>query len=117
MKSEDRIVELMAEYLRKSDQLLDRMEHTDKHTEQTNRNIDMMSRAMAVNDIKFNVMNEKFNEEIKQLRQDHNSLREDQNKMREEQGVIFNKSNDDIKQLLKELISLSKRVAVVEEKH
>ncbi len=95
MKSEERIAELMAEYLRKSDQLLDRMENTDKHTEQTNRNIDMMSRAMAENDVKFNVVSQ----EIKQLR-------EYQNKMREEQGV-----------LLKELVPLSKRVGVVEEKH
>jgi hypothetical protein len=106
MKSEERITELIAEYIRKSDQLLDRMEQTDKQTEQTNKNIDIMSRAMAANDIKFNVVSQ----EIKQLR-------EDQNKMREEQGVMFNKSNDDIKQLLKELVSLSKRVAVVEEKH
>jgi aspartokinase len=99
MKSEERIVELMAEYLRKSDQLLDRMDHTDKHTEQTNRNIDMMSRAMAENDVKFNAMNEKFNEEVKQLHKEHNRLRE-------EQGVM-----------LKELVSLSKRIGVVEEKH
>jgi uncharacterized protein YPO0396 len=106
MKSEERIAELIAEYLRKSDQLLDRMDHTD-------RSVDVMSGAIAANDIKFNAMNEKFNamnekfnEEIKQLRKDHNRLSEDQNKMREEQGVM-----------LKELVSLSKRVGVVEEKH
>ncbi|MFM9840170.1 MAG: hypothetical protein ACKVOQ_18030 [Cyclobacteriaceae bacterium] len=88
MKSEERITELIAEYIRKSDQLLDRMEQTDKQTEQTNKNVDIMSRAMAANDIKFNVVSQ----EIKQLRED--------------QGIM-----------LKELISVSKRVAVVEEKH
>ena len=99
MKSEERIAELLAEYLKKADQLLDRMEHTEKNAEQTNRNVDMMSRAVAEHSIKFNVVSD----QIKQLRED--------------QGIMFNKSNEDIKLLLKELVSLSKRVAVVEEKH
>jgi hypothetical protein len=88
MKLEDRIVELLAEYLKKSDQLLERMDRTDN-------GIGIMSRAIAEHSIKFN----KTSEDIKQLR-------EEQNRMREEQGIM-----------LKELISLSKRVAVVEEKH
>jgi sensor histidine kinase YesM len=82
----------MAGYLKKGDQLLERSDRTE-------RGIEIMSRAMAANDVKFNAMNEKFNQEIKQLR-------EDQNRMREEQGVV-----------LKELVSVSKRVAVVEDKH
>ena len=88
MNLEERIIELLAEYLKKSDQLSDRADRTE-------RGIEIMSRALAENDVKFNAMNEKFNvvsQEIKQLRED--------------QGIV-----------LKELISLSKRVAVVEEKH
>ena len=88
MKSEEKIIELLADYLKKADQLLDRMDHTE-------RGIEIMSKAIAEDSVKFN----KVFGEIKQLR-------EDQNRMREEQGIM-----------LKELVSLSKRVAVVEEKH
>ncbi len=88
MKSEERIIELLADYLKKADQLLDRMDRTE-------RGIEIMSKAIAEDSVKFN----KVFGEIKQLR-------EDQNRMREEQGIM-----------LKELVSLSKRVAVVEEKH
>ncbi len=88
MKSEERIIELLAEYLKKADQLLDRMDRTDKSTEQTNRSVDIMSRAIVDHSLKFN----KVNEDIRQLRED--------------QGVM-----------LKELVSLSKRVSIVEEKH
>ena len=88
MKSEEKIIELLADYLEKADQLLDRMDRTE-------RGIEIMSKAIAEDSVKFN----KVFGEIKQLR-------EDQNRMREEQGIM-----------LKELVSLSKRVAVVEEKH
>jgi uncharacterized coiled-coil protein SlyX len=113
MNLEERIIELLAEYLKKGDQLTDRADRTE-------RGIEIMSRALAENDVKFNVMNEKFNEmnekfnatnekmneKFNVVSQEIKQLREDQNSMREEQSV-----------LLKELISLSKRVAVVEEKH
>lgn len=92
MKAEERIIELLAEYLKKGDQLTDRTDRLEKSAEQANKSIEMMSRAIAANDIKFNTMNEKSNQELKHLRED--------------QGVM-----------LKELISLSKRVGVVEEKH
>ncbi|MFM7428682.1 MAG: hypothetical protein ACKO1F_02155, partial [Flammeovirgaceae bacterium] len=55
MKSEERIIELLAEYLKKTDQLLDRMDRTDK-------SVEIMSRALAEDSIKFNQMNGKFNE-------------------------------------------------------
>jgi uncharacterized coiled-coil DUF342 family protein len=80
MKSEDRIIELLAEYLKKTDQLFDRMDHTD-------RNIDIMSKAILEHSVKF----DKVNDEIKHLRED--------------QGVM-----------LRELLSLSKRVSIVEGK-
>lgn len=105
MKSEDRIIELLAEYMKLGDQLKDSADRTE-------RSIEVMSRALAANDVKFNgmnekfnSMNEKFNHEIKQLHEHDIRLREDQNRMREEQAV-----------LLRELVSISKRVAVVEEK-
>jgi hypothetical protein len=81
MNLEERIIELLVEYLKKGDQLSDRADRTE-------RGIEIMSHALAENDVKFNVVSQ----EIKQLRED--------------QGIV-----------LKELVSLSKRVAVVEEKH
>lgn len=87
MKSEERIIELLAEYLKKTDQLLEKMDRTDKNSEQTNRNIDIMSRAILDHSIKFN----KVTDDIKLLRED--------------QGIV-----------LKELLSLSKRVLVIEDK-
>jgi hypothetical protein len=50
MKSEERIIELLAECLKKTDQLLDRMDRTDK-------SVEIMSRALAEDSIKFNQMN------------------------------------------------------------
>jgi uncharacterized membrane protein len=85
MKSDDRIIELLAEYLKKTDQLLDRMDRTDK-------SVEIMSRALAEDSIKFNQMNEKFN------------------LMNEKFDIV----NQDIKTMLGELISLSKRVSVLE---
>jgi septal ring factor EnvC (AmiA/AmiB activator) len=87
VKSEERIIELLADYLKKGDQLLDRMDRSDKNVEQTNKNVEIMSRAIVEHSIKFN----KVSEDIKQLREDHGAM-------------------------LKELVSLSKRVAVVEGK-
>jgi chromosome segregation ATPase len=102
MKSEEKIIELLAEYLKKADQLLDRMDRTE-------RGIDIMSKAIAEHSVKFN----KVFDEIKQLREDQNRLSEDQNKLREE----HNRMREEQGIMLKELVSISKRVAVVEEKH
>lgn len=113
MKAEDRILEIMAEYLRKTDQLLERMKKTDEQADRTNRSVEMMARAIAENDIKFNQTNEKFN-----------VMNEKFNVMNEKFNLQFAKVNDNIKSLredqgimLKELVSLSKRVSFLEEKH
>ncbi len=85
MKSEDRILELLAEYLHKTDQVLDGMG-------QTNRSVEIMSKAVAEHSVKMVDHSIKFmnvQQEVKQLRED--------------QGIM-----------LKELISLSKRVSVIE---
>jgi hypothetical protein len=95
MKAEERIIELLAEYLKKGDQLLERIDRTDN-------GIGIMNRAIAEHSIKFN----KTSDDIKQLREDQNRMWEEQNKLREEQGIM-----------LKELVSLSRRVGVVEDKH
>ncbi|MBL7872625.1 MAG: hypothetical protein JNM78_13495 [Cyclobacteriaceae bacterium] len=81
MKSEDKIIELLAQKLKKTDQVLDRMDGTE-------RSVDIMSRAVVDHSIKFNTVNEG----IKHLR--------------EEQGVMLN-----------ELLSISKRVSSIEERH
>ena len=87
MKSEERILELLAEYLHKTDRLLDKMTQTDKNMAQTDRNIDIMSKAMLDHSLKFN----KINEEIKRLTEDQRIM-------------------------LKELLSISKRVSSLEDK-
>ncbi len=65
MKSEEKIIELLAKYLKKTDQLFDRIDHTDG-------SVEIMSRAMVDHSIKFNSVNQ----EIKH--------------MREEQGIVLN---------------------------
>jgi hypothetical protein len=91
MNAEDRIIELLAEYLQKTDRLLDRMEKTD-------RNVDTMSKAIADHSLKFIEMNGKFNEMSARF-----NARFDE--MKEEQGIM-----------LKELLSISRRVATLEDK-
>lgn len=119
MKSEDRIIELLAEYLQKTDQILDQMKQTD-------RNVDMMSRAIAEQSVRsneqgarFNQMREEFQVEMKEMRGEFQSeiksietrfqsemkeLKIDIRDMKQEQNIM-----------LKELISLSKRVTTVED--
>ena len=73
MKSEERILELLSEYLHKTDRTLERMEKTD-------RNVEIMSKA---------ILDQSLN--IRRLSEENN-------------------------QMLKELISISKRVSNLEEK-
>jgi hypothetical protein len=122
MKSEDKIIELLADYLKKNDQLLDRMDRTD-------RSVDIMSKAILEHSIKFN----KTSAEIKQLHEEQLGLREDQRQMRKDQlglredQVQMRKDQLGLREdqvqmrkdqgkMLKELISLSKRVSSVEKK-
>ena len=92
MKAEERILELLAEYLQKTDKLLDRMEQTD-------RNVDIMSKAILEHSIKFN----QVTNELKRLGEDTNRLSVENNHMREDQGIV-----------LQELLSISKRVSNLE---
>lgn len=106
MKAEDRILEIMAEYLRKTDQLLERMKKTDEQADRTNRSVEMMARAIAENDIKFNQTNEKFNVMNEKFNLQFAKVNDNIKSLREDQGIM-----------LKELVSLSKRVSFLEEKH
>lgn len=106
MKAEDRILEIMAEYLRKTDQLLERMKKTDEQADRTNRSVEMMARAIAENDIKFNQTNEKFNVMNEKFNLQFAKVNDNIKSLREDQGIM-----------LKELVSLSKRVSILEEKH
>jgi|JI10StandDraft_1071094.scaffolds.fasta_scaffold487317_2 endonuclease III-like uncharacterized protein len=80
MKSEDKTIELLAQYLKRTDQLLDRMDNTD-------RSVEIMSRAIVEHSLKFNSVNQ----EIKN--------------MREEQRIMIS-----------ELLSISKRVSSIEDR-
>ena len=87
MKAEDRIIELLAEHVQKTDRLLDRSDRLIERMEKTDRNVDTMSRTIVDHSLKHIEMNAKFNE------------------MKEEQGVM-----------LKELLSISRRVSTLEDK-
>jgi archaellum component FlaC len=125
MKAEDRIIELLAEYLKKADQMQDNMERTDN-------SIKIMSRAIAEHSIKFNTITEEIRQmredqtrEMKQIREDQTremkQIREDQTReikqLRDDQTGEMKQLHDDQGVMLRELVSLSKRVAVVEEKN
>jgi uncharacterized coiled-coil DUF342 family protein len=87
MKSEGKIIELLTQHLKKTDQLLDRMDSTD-------RSVEIMSRALVEHSTKFNSVSQEIkfiNQEIKH--------------MREEQGIV-----------LSELLSISRRVASIEDR-
>lgn len=108
MKSEEKIIELLAQYLKKTDQLFDRMDNTD-------RSVEIMSRALVEHSLKFNSVNQEIksinqeiktlNQEIKDLNQDVKSVNQEIKFMREEQRVM-----------LGELLSISKRVSSIEER-
>ena len=85
MKSEERILELLSEYLHKTDRILERMEKSD-------RNVEIMSKAILDHSLKFN----QISAEIKRLSEENNKLREDQ-------GIM-----------IRELVSISKRVSNLE---
>ncbi len=130
MKSEDRINELLAEYRQKTDQISDQMK-------QTHRNVDMMSRAIAEQSItlneqgaRFNQMRAEFQDEMKEMRGDFQSeMKEMRGEFQSEIKGIEMRFQSEMKELkidirdmkqeqnimLKELISLSKRVTTVED--
>ena len=63
MKSDERILELLSEYLHKTDRMLERMEKTD-------RNVEIMSKAILENSSKFN----QINVDIKRLSEENNQM-------------------------------------------
>ena len=60
MKADDRIVELLAKHPHKTDRLLERMEKTDK-------NIDIMSKAILEQNSKFNEINQRQEAVLKEI--------------------------------------------------
>ncbi len=87
MKAEDKIVELLAEYLHKTDRLLDSMEMTDKNMDRVGKNIDIMSKAILEQNSKFNLINQRID-----------------------------KSSHIQEAILNEILSISKRVSILENK-
>jgi hypothetical protein len=87
MKNEDRIIELLAEYLQKTDRILDRLDSHDQLFEATLKRIDISS------------------EQIQQLQKETKELRSES---------LKHEIKNDV--LLKEILSISKRVMTLEEK-
>ena len=108
MNAEERILELLAEYLNKTDRILDRMEKTDKQSEKTEQSIQLLAKTVIEHDLKFlTVQNwiRQINEDAAETRMNIKRLSEDGNRLRQENGI-----------LITELLSLSKRVTNVEGK-
>ena len=137
MKAEDRILELLAEYLQKTDRILDRMEKSDRNFEAISRAILDHSAKFNEHNLKFNEHNVKFNEHSAKFNEhsakfnehsakfnEHNVKFNEQNMKFNEHSVRFNKVHDQIlrveeknQMLIEELISLSKRVSRIEDKN
>jgi hypothetical protein len=94
MKNGDKIIELLAEYLKKTDKALERLE---KHSQQFDRQAQILEKQTLVLE-KHTELLEKHSEEIVSLRKE--SLKHD----------IRNEA------LLKEIFSISKRVGNLEDK-
>jgi peptidoglycan hydrolase CwlO-like protein len=108
MKNEERIIELLAEYLQKTDRILDRLDSHDHLFEETLKRIDL---------------NTKQTQELQnQTRELQNQTRELQNQTKELQKETKELRSESLKHeikndvLLKEILSISKRVMTLEEK-
>ena len=101
MKAEEKIIELLAEYLQKTDRLLERMERTDKNMERTYKNMERTDKNMERTDRNVNIMSKAILDHSSKFEQVNGEIR----KLREDQGVM-----------LKELLFISRRVSSLEDK-
>jgi uncharacterized protein (DUF342 family) len=137
MKSEDRIVEILAEYLQKTDRILDRFEKSDRRSEKTDRNISIMSKAIHENDSKTQKVLVQHSEELKALKKESHELRKEFGRESQELRKEFGKETQELRKefgretqeirkellkielqnnsMLKELLSISRRVASLED--
>jgi len=108
MKSEERIIELLSEYLIKTDRILEEMVKNDLKFSEQNKSIIAQSESITAQNERITAQNERIDlayqallkhaEEIKQLRQE--TLKHE----------IQNQ------EILKEIFSISKRVSNIEDK-
>jgi uncharacterized protein YlxW (UPF0749 family) len=101
MKNEDKIVELLSEYLLKTDRILDRLDTHDNLFEAMLKQMDAQSKRM---DLAYQVII-KHSEQIEKLQQETQELRKES---------LKREMNNEV--LLKEIFSISKRVQTLEEK-
>jgi uncharacterized coiled-coil DUF342 family protein len=94
MKNEDRIIELLAEYLQKTDRILDRLDSHDQLFEEMLKRIDICSKQTQ----ELQIQTKELQKETKELRSES----------------LKHEIKNDV--LLKEILSISKRVMTLEEK-
>jgi uncharacterized coiled-coil DUF342 family protein len=95
MKNEEKIIELLAEYLQKTDRILDRLDSHDHLFEEILKRIDVSS------------------QQTKELQTQTKELQKETKELRSES--LKHEIKNDV--LLKEILSISKRVMTLEEKN
>ena len=121
MKTEDRILELLAEYLKKTDQTIERMDGANKRMDDANKRMDAGNKRM---DLAYDVLI-KHSEELIELRKVSEKNQQEIIELRNESINLRNESLDlrkvsikhEIQQdvLLKEILSISRRVGNLED--
>jgi hypothetical protein len=100
MKNEEKIIELLSEYLLKTDRTLERMEKNDKKFDEDHA--ELMKHAKKI-DLAYEVLM-KHSDELISLRKETEALRKESLKREIQQEA-----------LLKEIFSISRRVANIED--
>jgi septal ring factor EnvC (AmiA/AmiB activator) len=95
MKNEERIIELLAEYLQKTDRILDRLDSHDHLFAETLKRMDITSQQT-----------QELQNQTKELQKETKELRSES---------LKHEIKNDV--LLKEILSISKRVMTLEERN
>ena len=101
MKNEEKIIELLAEYLLKTDRVLDRLDSHDHLFKEVLARIDKKSEQID----ELQMQTKELQRETRELQQQTKDLRSES---------LKHEINNDV--LLKEILSISKRVWTLEEK-
>ncbi|NOS91235.1 MAG: hypothetical protein HOP30_04900 [Cyclobacteriaceae bacterium] len=108
MKNEEKIIELLAEYLLKTDRVLDRLDSHDHLFKEVLARIDKKSEQ--IDDLQ--IQTKELQRETRELQQQTKELQQQTKDLRSES--LKHEINNDV--LLKEILSISKRVWTLEEK-
>ncbi len=108
MKNEEKIIELLAEYLLKTDRILDRLDSHDHLFKEVLARIDKKSEQID----ELQMQTKELQRETRELQQQTKELQQQTKELRSE--FLKHEIKNDV--LLKEILSISKRVWTLEEK-